>query len=278
MAGPNRVNVNSSPVTARTYENNLQHVGGQRQTANRQPVDTTAEEQDRVELTRNDHATQAREGAENAAHTGALQDRGRDSQAEPLLLPGPKDEVAGLLPAPQEEGGSTALVPYEEHLPAVIDGGENLPVPVKAQLPAVQAKSGEVIEGEWEPVYPGTPDQGLSPYVPAGGAGGGSTPPPTPPGGGEVPPSPGGPAGPPPGTSQADAARNWQQYQQDQQQVQQIWMQMAADRQKWMMEMWKILQDTQTKIYEIMESAILYKAQTADKVNQMWSQVIRGGP
>lgn len=277
MAGPNRVNVNTSPVTPRTYETNLQHVGGQRQTTNRQPVDTTAEEQDRVELTRNDHATQAREGAENAAHVGTLQDRARDSEAEPLLLPAPKNEIAGLLPAPpQEDGGSTALVPYEEHLPAVIDGGEKLPVPVKAQLPAVPTKGGEVIDAEWEPVYPGTPEQGLSPYVPAGG----STPPPTtPPGGGEVPPTPpGGPAGPPPGMSQADAARNWQQYQQDQQQVQQIWMQMAADRQKWMMEMWKIIQDTQTKMYEIMQSAILYKAQVADKVNQMWDQVIRGGP
>lgn len=273
MAGPNRVNVNSSPVTHRAFETNLQHVGGQRQVANRQSVDHTAEGQDRVELTRNDHSTSVREGAENAAHVGLLQDRGRDAEAEPLLLPAPQDEIAGLLPAPQQESTSTELVPYQEHLPAVVDGGNKLPVPVKQQLPAVLPGKGEIIDAEWEPVYPGTPEQGLSPYVPGGGGNGAAPPPP---GGGAPPPPGSGPGTPPPGMSQADAARNWQQYQQDQQQVQQIWMQMAADRQKWMMEMWKILQDTQTKMYEIMSSAILYRQQVSDKVQGMWDAVIRG--
>lgn len=260
MAGPQRIN--STPISQRTYENNLHMVGGQRQLTNRKAVETPAEGEDRTQVSQDrvslaqDHVSLAQDHVENAAHAGVLQEQNDDS--EQLYLPAPKDEP--------------------ENLPVPVPQGDRLPVPVQdgAALPVKsEPLTGEIIEGDWEPRYPGTPEQGLSPYVP-GGPGG-----PDGPGGPGGPGAPGGPDGPggpggPGGPSQADAARNYQQFQQEQQEVQQIYMQMMADRQKWMMEMWKIIQDTQTKMYEIMASAVLYRQQVSDKINQMWDDTIRG--
>ena len=69
--------------------------------------------------------------------------------------------------------------------------------------------------------------------------------------------------------------RSYQQHQQEQEEVQKIFAQMMADRQKWMMEMWKIMQDTQTKIYEIMTSSLMYRQQVSDKMNALWSETMR---
>jgi hypothetical protein len=64
--------------------------------------------------------------------------------------------------------------------------------------------------------------------------------------------------------------------QDDAQQANMFFQQMAADRQKWMMELWKIWQDTQTKIFEIMQSVVLNRAQVQDKMAEKWAAVLGG--
>ena len=54
-----------------------------------------------------------------------------------------------------------------------------------------------------------------------------------------------------------------------------IQTQMQADQQKQEMDRWKILQDTQTKIFEIQQDVTANKAQTQDKAYDQWDQYIR---
>jgi hypothetical protein len=51
--------------------------------------------------------------------------------------------------------------------------------------------------------------------------------------------------------------------------------QMQADAQKQQMERWKILQDTQTKIFEIQQDVTVNKARTQDKMYNKWDEYIR---
>ena len=57
--------------------------------------------------------------------------------------------------------------------------------------------------------------------------------------------------------------------------AQTIATQMQADAQKQQMERWKILQDTQTKIFEIQQYVTANKAQTQDKAFKKWDEYIR---
>ena len=51
--------------------------------------------------------------------------------------------------------------------------------------------------------------------------------------------------------------------------------QMMADSQKQAMRRWQIMQDTQTKIFEIQQDVTVNKAKTQDKMFQKWDQYIR---
>jgi hypothetical protein len=57
--------------------------------------------------------------------------------------------------------------------------------------------------------------------------------------------------------------------------AQTIAIQMQADAQKQQMERWKILQDTQTKIFEIQQDVTVNKAKTTDKMFNKWDEYIR---
>ncbi|MGM9992346.1 MAG: hypothetical protein ACI376_05810 [Candidatus Bruticola sp.] len=61
----------------------------------------------------------------------------------------------------------------------------------------------------------------------------------------------------------------------DLQQAQTIYTQMQADAQKQQMERWKILQDTQTKIFEIQQDVTVNRAKTQDKMFGKWDEYIR---
>lgn len=61
----------------------------------------------------------------------------------------------------------------------------------------------------------------------------------------------------------------------DTQQAQTIYTQIGADAQKQQMERWKILQDTQTKIFEIQQDVTVNKAKTQDKMFNKWDEYIR---
>lgn len=52
--------------------------------------------------------------------------------------------------------------------------------------------------------------------------------------------------------------------------------QIQADAQKQQMQRWQILQDTQTKVFEIQQDVTVNKAKTQDKMFQKWDEYIRG--
>jgi len=57
--------------------------------------------------------------------------------------------------------------------------------------------------------------------------------------------------------------------------AQTIYAAIMADARKNQAERWKILQDTQTKIFEIQQDVTVNKAKTQDKMFQKWDQYIR---
>lgn len=71
-------------------------------------------------------------------------------------------------------------------------------------------------------------------------------------------------------TSYTEAANRAKAAQDDLQNARAIYVQMAADRQKWMMKMWEILRDLQTQIMEIMQSVALRRASTMDDIARKW--------
>ena len=62
----------------------------------------------------------------------------------------------------------------------------------------------------------------------------------------------------------------------DFQNAQSIYTSMQADAQKSQMNRWKILQDTQTKIFEIQQDVTVNRARTQDKMFGKWDEYIRG--
>ena len=62
----------------------------------------------------------------------------------------------------------------------------------------------------------------------------------------------------------------------DYQQSQTIATQIAATAQKSEMERWKILQDTQTKCFELQQDVTLNRAKVQDKLFNKWDDYIRG--
>lgn len=62
----------------------------------------------------------------------------------------------------------------------------------------------------------------------------------------------------------------------DYQQSQTIFTQISAEAQKQQMERWKIMQDTQTKIFEIQQEVTVNKAKVQDKMFNKWDDYIKG--
>ena len=76
-------------------------------------------------------------------------------------------------------------------------------------------------------------------------------------------------------TGMANASAMTQLIQSDYQQAQTIGTQMQADAQKQQMRRWQIMQDTQTKTFEIQQDVNVNKAKTSDKMFNKWDQYIR---
>ena len=74
---------------------------------------------------------------------------------------------------------------------------------------------------------------------------------------------------------QANSVSQFQMFMSDFQQAQTIQTQIGADAQKQQMERWKILQDTQTKIFEVQQEVTVNKAKTQDKMFNKWDEYIR---
>ncbi len=77
------------------------------------------------------------------------------------------------------------------------------------------------------------------------------------------------------GGGQANAMAAAQLANSDRQQAQTIATQMQADNMKQQARRWQIMQDTQTKIFEIQQDVAVNKAKTGDKMFMKWDQYIR---
>jgi len=78
------------------------------------------------------------------------------------------------------------------------------------------------------------------------------------------------------GGNAANQAAQFQMQATDMQQAQTVMTQIAADAQKQQMERWKIMQDVQTKMFEISQDVTVNKAKTADKAFNAFDGYIRG--
>ena len=97
-------------------------------------------------------------------------------------------------------------------------------------------------------------------------------------GGPDGPDDPKGPKGPkgPKHESEAEAAARMQKLQQEHQEAMKIFAQMMADRQKWLMQLFKIWQDTQTSIMEMVRDTMVNKANSFNSTYKAWTKAFRG--
>ena len=172
--------------------------------------------------------------------------------------------------------------------------GEKKEVATEEKVETPQQQPEGIETGAEKPAEAGTPQAGAEPDMPPGieqeaGFAPGTIPmngqmPGGPGGPGNIPPGgPGGPGNVPPGGGEmpssspyTDAANQQKLRQDDLQGAQTIYTQMAADRQKWMMKMWEIIQDMQTKMMEIMQGVAVRRAQTMDNIAAKWAACLGG--
>ncbi|MCE1248758.1 MAG: hypothetical protein LWY06_19125 [Firmicutes bacterium] len=84
---------------------------------------------------------------------------------------------------------------------------------------------------------------------------------------------------PPPGQeapSMTDIAMKQKEAQEDMQKAQAIYAEMAASRQKWLAQMWQIIQDTQTAILTMMQDAAVRRAKMMDAAAAKWAACLGG--
>ena len=74
---------------------------------------------------------------------------------------------------------------------------------------------------------------------------------------------------------QANSVAQFQMFMSDYQQAQTIQANTAMEAQKQQMERWKIMQDTQTKIFEIQQEVTVNRAKTQDKMFNKWDDYIK---
>jgi hypothetical protein len=74
---------------------------------------------------------------------------------------------------------------------------------------------------------------------------------------------------------QANSVAQFQMFMSDYQQAQTIQTTSAMEAQKQQMERWKIMQDTQTKIFEIQQEVTVNRAKTQDKMFNKWDDYIK---
>jgi len=250
---------------ANDYTKNLQQVGGQRLLLARNEVPGDKKEQqgpsdvvDHVEIAK-------QHGAEAGAQTGQAQGMGKKESG-----------VKTDLETPDETGGPEQLPLFPDDMSEKKQQQQQIPL-FMSDLYAQEsgAKCGECPGGG------GTP-----PVTPPGG---GTTGPggPVGPGGPGVPGGPGGPyapgnsgpVAPPSGnptdsTNQSTAANMAQMSQNDAMQANQVYWQMAMERQKHMWKIFAMMQDLQTDIMKTISEAAAKRAETMDKIAAKWAQVL----
>ncbi len=260
--------IRNNGVDQRTFELNAQTLGAQRDTARLRDLEAAAGDE-AVPHNQNDAVDLGRDGDAPGSASSNPQDLGAQAQrmaaARAAMMSG-SVAPGGVAPGGVAPGGVApgGVAPGGVAPGGVAPGGvaPGGPVPGGAPMPS-----------------PGLPPGGLFP--PTGGIPGGVTPGPggippgdQPPGAGTTAPGPVPPTG---SGSLSAAAQAAQASQQDAQNAATILWQMSADRQNWMMNIWKILQDMQTNIFQRMQEVIIYRQQVMDKIADKWSHILGGG-
>lgn len=261
---------------------NAHHVGAQRLGVRKKDIKSTKDEEDiKTQRDSVSLSDQAKKGEKAGETTGMSGRKGKKHEADEKEAvadqkkadAGQKveelEQKVGESQAKQDELSETETAGqptenFEQPQPEKSDGESSMPI-----MPGVMDPGGP-FPGGMEPGVefhgrPGTQAMGQGGGVPPGGI----------PPGGQVP---GGqtPQGASQPSSHTEAAMQQQTHQNDMQQSQTIFMQMAADRQKWMAKMWEILQDTQTQIMEIMQGVAVRRAASMDKMAAKWAAVLGG--
>jgi hypothetical protein len=130
---------------------------------------------------------------------------------------------------------------------------------------------GDVAPGEGPAPTDGNPGPAPAPGQPGAPGSPSQSGDPTQPG---APTDPSQPA-PAPSGPQTTWATQAQAAQSDAQNAATILQQMAADRQKAMMQIWKIWEDTQTAIFQMMQDTMANRQKVMDACSAAWDQVLR---
>ena len=250
------INGINAGVPSTVYESNMQHVGGTSQSVNKKDLEPAKQEDsakvyDQVSLSGQD-IDEAGDAFKNASHVGAFGASAKEDDAV------------------EDDKG-------DFQYPAVVDNSFQAPATVddSFQPPAVVDDSFQppaVIDDSFQP--PAVIDDGKEPGGPGGPAGPGG---PGGPAGPDDPEDPKGPKGPDDdGKSIDERMADWRKAQEEQEIWDKFMIEMAAQHQKWMEELLKIIQDTQAAIMEIIQSVAVNQARVSDHCCRAWDDVIRG--
>jgi hypothetical protein len=213
----------------------------------------------------------------NAQSLGAQRDTVRRKDLAKSASAEDGHETGDKVELGQQEGGPQSLAEKaraHNAARAAMAGGTVQAGDADPAMASPQAAAPEPMTAEPAGPAQGQPFAGANMGPSPNMAGGGGAIPP-----GMLPPGAGGPTPgsiPPGGGNAAATAQAAMASQQDIQQAQTIYWQMAADRQKAITDMWKIFQDLSTTIFQKMQEVMIYRQQVMDKISQKWSEVLRG--
>ncbi|MGM9998772.1 MAG: hypothetical protein ACI38Q_05205 [Candidatus Bruticola sp.] len=248
MVAPIGINTNAYSQT--NAVRNMQQVGGQSQVTRQADVAPSQSENqhtaaaDNVQLS--EGVSFAQDAQENATHIGAAQNQFESEigdtfeNAEESEVGAPQSGMTGT----SEEAAAPNAPQTDEYGFILMDDQGN---PIGGSVPPEDGGSGAPpIDGDGND---------------AGNVGG-------------VPPENGG-AGE---TQESEAARaaRLQKMEQDREEAMSIYTQMMADRQKWFAELMKILTDTQSSIFDIIQQTMTNRAMAFDRAMAGWSRVFNG--
>ncbi|MCD6310294.1 MAG: hypothetical protein J7M18_06230 [Candidatus Eremiobacteraeota bacterium] len=235
--------VQSMKLDHKVFERNVQHVGRQAELIKKKEADQMASARDTLELhdifRERDHVDITKDGQKAAQHTGLLQDLARDKKAE-------KRQKALETKSLKEAKAKEEVSKLKDKLAKVKESAK--PPVGEAEPPAGKASSAK-----------GAPSAGGKPSTtgtfPVGGMS----------------------AAPlAPGQSATAAATQYKAVQDDIQGAQKIFVEMMAARQKWFMDIWKIISDLQTHILETVQSVLVNRSKAMNRIIQKWDEFIRG--
>lgn len=244
-------------VSHSDFVNNAQHVGMQKTAVNKNDEEDASSfrnitDQAQLSLT---------EGPKAGAQTGMAQEAGKGTSTEKASEDKAQKDAGKTDPESQdaEQGQNLpALLPEHKNLPVPVSGGQNLPVPV-TQPPSFDAGMPGSNLGS-------SPDAGAAPAAGAPGASSGAD-----------PNQGAGPfVGASPGMTSEEYLAKMQQAQQESEKLQEIMLQMFAERQKHMMKLWQIMQDLNTHIYETMQATAAARYKSTEFFANKWAAVLGG--